>query len=131
VDHDSVVEELVKREGWSYRTARAFVRANCRCEYCGFDLLASIEALKLLEVDHIDPTLKGEAREDLSNIAISCRHCNTHLKRSWNPRKTAAPGLGREGLIEHVKRRLDEIRRARVEALARHRKIVGYKERDA
>lgn len=56
-----VISKLVATGKWSEGTARLCERSVYRCEYCGRDLLASFEAYKLLQVDHIVPlSSKGD-----------------------------------------------------------------------
>ncbi len=38
---------------------------------------------KLIEVDHFNPTLRGPARNDYSNLFPSTRHCNGSKTNSW------------------------------------------------
>jgi len=54
---EDVVAQLIATEKWSEGTARLAERAGYKCEYCGFDLLASVEAYKQFEIDHIVPPL--------------------------------------------------------------------------
>lgn len=82
VIREDVVAKLVATGKWSDGTARLAERAGYNCEYCGFDLLASVEAYKLFEVDHIVPLSRAGDPVAFDNLALSCRHCNFHLKRS-------------------------------------------------
>jgi 5-methylcytosine-specific restriction endonuclease McrA len=127
---EEVVRALVLTKRWSSRTATAFVRAGHVCEYCGFDFLLSVEALKQLEVDHIVPKTKGGGAGDLENLAIACRHCNTHLKRNWDPRTVAGPNAPREELLLVVRKRLNEVRGRRLGWLKKVRALVGYQHRE-
>ena len=127
---DNVVSQLVKTGKWSEGTARLFERANHRCEYCGFDLLASVDAFKLLQVDHIVPISKSGDPEDFNNLAIACMHCNWHLKRAWDPRKSAGENASRAELIEAVKNYVNTVRELRESDLQAFRRIVGYGSHD-
>jgi 5-methylcytosine-specific restriction endonuclease McrA len=131
VNSEEVIRSLVLTKRWSRRTASAFVRAGHRCEYCGLDFLASVEALKQMEVDHIVPKTKGGEASELENLAIACRHCNTHLKRDWDPRTVAGPTATREELVRAVRERLFQVRQRRLGWLKRVRVLVGYRGNEA
>ena len=122
----SVVAKLVATKRWSNSTASAFERAGHKCEYCDFDLLASVDALKLMEVDHIVPLSKGGDPTDPENLAIACRHCNFYLKRNWDPRTADGEPASRTELIAAVKRYVTGLRGKRIEYLDQIREIVGY-----
>lgn len=123
---EEVVLKLVATRKWSGGTARLSERAGYKCEYCGLDLLASVEAYKQFEVDHIVPLSKGGDPASFSNLALSCRHCNFHLKRSWDPRETAGENGNREQLIAAVKAYIAELRQRRSDDLEQVRQIVGW-----
>lgn len=122
----AVVNNLVSTKRWSLGTATAFVRANHRCEYCSFDFLESVEALKQMEVDHIVPLSKGGEPADLANLAIACRHCNFHLKRRWDPRSVAGEAATRDDLLAAVRAHIISLKEARMPWLREVRSIVGY-----
>lgn len=123
---EDVVARLVATGKWSESTARLAEHAGYKCEYCGFDLLGSVEAYKLFEVDHIVPqSLSGDAIE-FNNLALSCRHCNFHLKRSWDPRSVAGHYASREQLVLAVKVHIDDLRHIRHQDLEEVRGIVGW-----
>jgi hypothetical protein len=128
---EQIVAALIADGEWPERNARAFVRANFKCEYCGFEFLSSIEAYKAIEIEHIDPSLPGDAREHLDNIAMACRHCNTHLKNDWNPTNKTHAGARREDLIAAVKVYCEELRKKRTARLQHVRRLVGYVDSDA
>jgi hypothetical protein len=67
--------------GWRRHTGLAIVRAKGRCEYCGADLLTSVEAFWTGKRDHIIPRNGGGEHErngvpiDVvfeKNIALAC-----------------------------------------------------------
>ena len=123
---EEVVAALVATGKWSEGTARLAERAAYKCEYCDFDLLKSIDAYKLLEVDHIVPASRGGDPANFENLALSCRHCNWHLKRSWNPRTVAGDEANRAKLIAAVREYVAGVRPSRDEDLKQVRQIVGY-----
>lgn len=64
-----------------------YIRANWKCEYCGFDGLPNSEnkqinanCLASLEIEHIRPHRnEPNYREDERNFACACKACN-HMK---------------------------------------------------
>ncbi|MEJ0087010.1 MAG: HNH endonuclease signature motif containing protein [Pseudomonadota bacterium] len=123
---DDVVKALCATGKWSEPTARLAERARYRCEYCSCDLLASLDAYKRFEVDHIVPTSKGGDPLDFDNLALACRHCNVHLKRSWDPREAVGQDATRERLIEAVKSHLLDAAERYSSDLTVVRTIVGW-----
>jgi hypothetical protein len=75
--------------GWGERDLTLGERAGFKCEYCDRDLLASVDAYKLWQIDHIVPTHAG-GTNDLDNFAVCCLICNCKLKLRWDPRTEAA-----------------------------------------
>ena len=122
---DAVVQALVNTGKWSESTARLAHRAGFRCEYCDLDLLASVTAYKLFEVDHIVPTSKGGDIADPENLALSCRHCNFYFKRSWDPRSSIDERPPRDELILRVRNYLAGIKQRRLSDLNEVRMILG------
>ena len=51
-----------------------FVRAKYRCEYCQ---CRTDTALETFEIDHILPIVLGGGVDDLTNLALACRGCNS------------------------------------------------------
>lgn len=128
---EDVVSALAETGKWSLDTARMAERAGYKCEYCDFDLLASIEAYKMFEIDHIVPIKKGGSATDLNNLALSCRHCNYHVKRVWDPRSTVGIEANREDLIKAVRTYILGRLTTRAEDLETVRRIVGWKQKSA
>jgi 5-methylcytosine-specific restriction endonuclease McrA len=123
---DDVVKALCATGKWSEATARLAERARYRCEYCSCDLLASLDAYKRFEIDHIVPTSKGGDPLLFDNLALACRHCNVHLKRSWDPRTVAGRDASRESLVEAVKLHVSNASERYSADLASVRTIVGW-----
>jgi len=76
------IEELaaqLKSLGWSLEAVQLGVRANFCCEYCGADLLATIESYDSWQRDHVVATAR-KGLDHLDNLALSCKLCN-FLKR--------------------------------------------------
>lgn len=122
---DLVIMALVNTGKWSESTARLAHRARFRCEYCDLDLIGSVTAYKLFEVDHIVPTSKGGYVADPENLALSCRHCNFYFKRAWDPRSSIDEKLTREELITRVRKYVALIKQRRLGDLNEVRMILG------
>jgi hypothetical protein len=127
---EDVVKALCATGKWSEPTARLAERARYRCEYCDRDLLASLDAYKRFEIDHIVPTSKG-GLPVFDNLALSCRHCNVDLKRSWDPRTEVGSDAPREVLIGAVKRHVLAMAQRYDADLELVRTIVGWSPRSA
>lgn len=122
----SALEALREWTSWNPLTARVAERANYRCEYCGLDLLASVENYKLFEVDNV--VLKGlwpEGEFLFKNQALACRHCN-YWRRQCDPRSVAPPGAPREQLIEAVKPYIAKARARTQKEVECVRNLVGW-----
>lgn len=120
-----IVEKLVATGKWSEETARLGIEADFKCEYCGMDLLYSVNNYKLWQVDHIIPT--SENGPDIeSNKAISCRQCNVNFKSRWDPNKVVNNSLDRDGLITAAKEYIKQRREISEKDLEEVRKIVKY-----
>ena len=76
--------------------------ARYRCEYCGRDLLASVDNYRMWQEDHIIPESLGGEQDDMDNLALCCRSCNMPKGR-WNPRCSAHDSTTREGMIQAVR----------------------------
>ncbi len=81
---DDEAKHLAKREltgplSWSPESLALGIRAGFRCEYCGRDLLASVDAYDTWQTDHIHPTSRG-GDDSIDNKAVACGTCN-RLKR--------------------------------------------------
>ena len=55
---------------------RLLARKNYRCEFCGFDFLASPAAMLMATVDHLVPKSKG-GTNSRDNRVLACCACNT------------------------------------------------------
>ena len=110
---ESRVFRQLRSWGWSAEQARIGIRADFRCEYCGRDLLESVNSYYSWHRDHIVPQSQGGSSR-LNNRALACRTCNFNLKRRWDPRTTAGKKAGRGELIKTVQRYVRDTR-ARIE----------------
>ncbi len=71
--------ELTGSLGWSAESLDLGIRAGFRCEYCGRDLLKSVDSYDAWQIDHIHPSSRGGA-DSFDNKAVACGTCN-RLKR--------------------------------------------------
>lgn len=126
---EEVVKQLVATGKWSAGSARVSERAHYRCEYCGLDLLATPDAYKLWQNDHIVPISRGGDPTDFDNLAVACKPCNWDFKSDWDPRGMAGPNPNRDQLITAVSSYIKQRKAQTEEELAHIRTIVGHQQR--
>ncbi len=81
-------------------TALVGVRAGFRCEYCGQDLIGSLNEFFSWERDHVIPKSGYDGHEDdVTNLALACHTCNS-LKSTYDPREGAEGADGRAFLSQ-------------------------------
>jgi 5-methylcytosine-specific restriction endonuclease McrA len=73
---DNIKKKLIDKFEWAEWQIDRGIRANFKCEYCGKDLLETIDDdFWIWQIDHIKPiSKKGEDTKD--NHAVSCLTCN-------------------------------------------------------
>jgi 5-methylcytosine-specific restriction endonuclease McrA len=98
MDVDAIIRDLVATKKWSETSVRLCIRADFKCEYCGFEFLASPDAYKQIHFDHIVPRY-AQGDDSFENQALACRTCNFNWKSRWNPQQGLRPGASREELI--------------------------------
>lgn len=122
-----VIEQL-RREGiaggWSPEIGE---RAGYKCEYCGKDMLASVNAWNCWETDHIIPQYDPDGPGDtFENYALACHSCNFCIKRMFNPADEVGYDASRDELIRasraYIEKQSDQIEKR----LLRCREIVGW-----
>jgi hypothetical protein len=118
-----LISALTATNKWSPSAARRGLRAQFCCEYCGRDLLASVEDYKAWEEDHIVPQSAGGSDDD-ENIAIACRTCNYHAKRAWDPQSICGKDGTRDELIAAIRQYVAQKRTEMLTDVARFRCIV-------
>lgn len=111
------------RQGFSVNTARIWVRAKFRCEYCDESLLDGPIAYGAYQYDHLLPlskypknkflaidlsTLWGSRRytdEELRNLALSCSRCN-RTKSNFDANRTSKAYSGQGTLSNNARAQL-------------------------
>jgi 5-methylcytosine-specific restriction endonuclease McrA len=126
-DAQSLAKKLKERHAiaeamfWSEEALEIWLRCDCRCVYCGRDMLASRDIAYQFSstAEHLLPKSKNRGLEaERSNLVLSCRPCN-HLKGTWDPNLDGesiyADGQLREEqrqeLIQRVKAYLNPLRK--------------------
>jgi 5-methylcytosine-specific restriction endonuclease McrA len=93
MDHKLIAAELMqnpifKTSSWSALALTVWLRDNCKCVYCGKNMLESYdiayhsESINLLLPKFWYPQVKDK---DWNNV-LTCRECNC-IKRSWDPNR--------------------------------------------
>lgn len=82
---------------WLMYKLEKILSKECYCEMCGFDPIkmypnrSKRQLITLVDVDHIDPDLKGTFEgEQPSNYQLACKHCHilkSHDKGDFIPKK--------------------------------------------
>lgn len=93
--------------GWPDFMIDIGIRAKFCCEYCGKELLSSVDAYDSWQKDHIVPN----GSDNISNLAVACKTCN-FIKRRTDPSMGLAE-TDRESLIKVAKAVIDERRRGK------------------
>lgn len=96
--------------GWSRLAIDIGIRANFCCEYCGRDLISTVDDYNAWQIDYILP--KNRGGEDLSwNLALICKTC-CFIKSNTIPTGMPHPHDDREGAVAAIAK-LVQHRRAR------------------
>lgn len=114
---------------WNDTQIDAVVRARGKCEYCGADLLSSLEAFWSSEWEHIIPQAMGGEDDYEKNIALACHTCN-QIKGSLLPQGESAESLGAKGRstrIDAYKSMITKLRERYqfAEVFAAFRRLMG------
>lgn len=128
------------RKPWGDVEVRALLRARGYCEYCGADVVSSLEALAGSRSDHIVPYGSDGEHEEKGpwagkreevferNIAVACWKCNSLKGAELGPGVKAKDllALKREQRVDRIRPWVQELRRdARVvEEFAAFRELV-------
>jgi 5-methylcytosine-specific restriction endonuclease McrA len=99
-----VLIEQLKKYNWDETNVRIALRAKCECEYCGKNMLESIDNYKLWQIDHIIPKSSGDENcEDFENKALSCTQCNKDFKGKWYSQTVIKEKIDRSKYIDEIK----------------------------
>lgn len=115
-----VVERLQRELGWHHWHARRGFEANFKCEYCGRDLLATINDYDAWQLDHIVP-LSKDGPDKYENTALCCKACN-FMKRTYVPSEG-----NRAERIADAHRYIEEKRARKEVEMSKVWEIVGYR----
>ena len=117
-----VINELLDTGVWGEMDAEMGVESDFKCEYCGKDLLLSVDAYKEWQTDHLIPSSSG-GEDCKSNDVISCRTCN-FIKGRWNPLGDD-DSCSRDEMINRAKNYINRKRSQNEKLLVRFREIAG------
>jgi 5-methylcytosine-specific restriction endonuclease McrA len=106
------IEKLRKKLNFPEEQMAVAVRARFCCEYCGKDLLESVDAYDSWQIDHIIPKNDEPANEHTDNLALSCKTCNFAKRHSKT--ELLLKGANRSEKIEEARKIVWE-RRAKKE----------------
>ncbi len=124
MDPQKIINELIATEDWDDINSKLGVRADFKCEYCGKDLLASVENYKEWQKDHLIPQSAGGS-DDMDNLVLTCKTCN-FIKGRWNPLtycETDKPT--RDILLNSSKKYITSRKEFTQVQLLKYRKIIG------
>ena len=124
MDPETIKTELARLPNWGSPGIECGIRAGFRCEYCGRDLLASLNDYKSWQQDHLVPESLGGANT-FDNMVVACHPCNAY-KSDWDPRAVADSGASREVLIEAARNMIHELRQADQAVLERVHELVDW-----
>ena len=117
-DDVNISRSLQEQCGWGSWNADRGVNGGFRCEYCGADLLSSVDAYYSWQMDHIIPQSQG-GEHLYENIAICCTTCN-FMKRAYHPE-----GNTREERIVDARHFIMESRNKKLIELNHIREVAG------
>ena len=55
---------------------------NNYCEYCGKNLIESVDSYDSWQIDHIIPRNDDPSNEEIDNLALTCKTCNFAKRHS-------------------------------------------------
>jgi hypothetical protein len=120
---EALIAELCSSFQWSPEQIELGVRAGFKCEYCGRDLLASVDDYDAWQVDHVFPASR-RGPEDPENKAVSCKTCN-FMKRNWIPEGTTIDSARRDAMILEARRHIERKRAQKSASLSRMKELVA------
>ena len=116
---------LARLPGWYEVSLIVWPRAGFRCEYCGRDMLASVDEYRYgWNHDHLIP--KSVSHDDSTdNMVLSCVPCN-RFKDTFDPSTEAGPDASRDELIAAATREIEELRQADESLLEEVRELASW-----
>ena len=119
-------EELAKSLMHDFRFSREQVtlgiKASFRCQYCGRDLLESVNAYDSWNTEHVVPTSKkGDPGPE--NWALACKTCN-FIKGNWLPEDPGFRTLPLDEQIPIVRRHVQQKRAEKRMEIAKMRRLI-------
>lgn len=111
-------------------TAVVAIRAGFRCEYCGEDMIGSLNAFFTWVLDHIIPKSRFAVGDpdDPENLALSCHTCNS-LKSTYDPRE-GAEGMNGRTFLSQARKHVEEKRQKNQVWLDRVRRAAIFGDQD-
>ena len=121
---DELMRELSRVPGWYEVSLVVWSRAGFTCEYCGRDLLASVDDYRWGW--HHDHLIAKSISHDHSfeNLVLACGACNRY-KGVYDPRSDAGADATRDALIEAVRRYVKQRREQDAPLLQQVRDLVA------
>ena len=119
---DQIRQELRDRYSWSDEAIDIGIRGRFCCEYCGRDLLASVDDYDSWQRDHVIPVSKN-GEDEMDNLAVSCKTCN-FIKRDWLPSAELIVGKTRDQLVALARNHIQAIRTTKQLTLAETRQLA-------
>ncbi len=114
--------KLMKDHHFSAEQIDWGIRAGFKCEYCGRDLLASVDDYDSWQADHIYPQSKQKVDREV-NMAIACKTCN-FMKRAEVFGKLPNSEEERTQMVKYVKQQIATKRAEKQMAVAEIRQLT-------
>ena len=76
------IDELRSELNFPEQQMYVAVRARFCCEYCGKNLLESVDSYDSWQIDHIIPRNDDPNNEYVENLALTCKTCNFAKRHS-------------------------------------------------
>src|SRR5208337_4132535 len=115
-----LMSALPPTPGWGKRDVKIWIRDQCRCVYCGMDMLQSYNvAFYFYHYDHLLPkAVYGELEDEDWNRVLSCSACN-QIKHTFDPNVGPTPTYKKDSkqqpsneqrarLLDNAKRHIQE-----------------------
>jgi len=125
---EEVRQKLMNTHHFSEEQIDWGIRAGFKCEYCGRDLLASVDDFDSWHTDHIYPQSKQtepvqEVKDGL-NIAIACKTCNFMKRAEVFGKQPPTSEEERSQMVQLVRQRIAKKRADKQMAVAEIRQSI-------